>query len=67
MFLSDAIIMSEAPRLSRQPTIVFRSPGASKQSSLDESYPAGILYENEEMETPNGAGRWTFTFIIINR
>ena len=51
----DVAVISEHPRLQRQPTICFRSPGASKQSSIDEELPATMLYENEEYEeTPNG-------------
>jgi hypothetical protein len=51
----DAAVISEHPRLQRQPSICFRSPGASKQGSIDEELPATMLYENEEYEeTPNG-------------
>lgn len=51
----DVAVILEHPRLQRQPSICFRSPGASKQASIDEELPATVLYENEEyVETPNG-------------
>ena len=53
----EAYTLNEEPsRLERQPTIVFRSAMASKQSSLDEQYPVDVLYENEEGVKPNGRG-----------
>ncbi|XP_052063828.1 protein unc-80 homolog [Mytilus californianus] len=52
----DAAVISDPPRLQRQPTICFRSPETSKQSSIDE-IPAAVLYENEEyVDMPNGGG-----------
>ncbi|CAG2255351.1 UNC80 [Mytilus edulis] len=53
----DAAVISDPPRLTRQPTICFRSPETSKQSSIDEEIPASVLYENEEyVDMPNGGG-----------
>ncbi|XP_021380201.1 protein unc-80 homolog isoform X3 [Mizuhopecten yessoensis] len=50
----DTIVMSEATKIQRQPNIVLRSPGASKQNSLDEQ--GSVLYESDEGDTPNGGG-----------
>lgn len=48
--MTDAAVITDPPRLQRQPTICFRSAEASKQSSIDEEHPTTVLYENEEDE-----------------
>lgn len=59
--ISDAAVISDPPRLTRQPTICFRSPETSKQSSIDEEIPASVLYENEEyVDMPNGGGNHNY-------
>ena len=54
--ISEQQALDASPKVTRKPTICFRSASAA-QNSFDEPHPAEILYENEaEVEFPNGGG-----------
>ncbi|KAK3087178.1 hypothetical protein FSP39_002695 [Pinctada imbricata] len=51
--IGDAVTPDEAPRLTRQPTICYRSPLGSKQSSIEDGQHPPALIETEEAVLTN--------------